>query len=90
MNIKNLMLITILAMSAATSVASPTTIRSAQKNSSGLPATPLQLQILATRPEKISEFARFEAVPVSDTKTFTYQGRSISPNQLEVLGKKMK
>lgn len=79
------MLITVLTMSAGTGVANATTIRSAQKSSGGLPTSPLQLQVLGPRPEKTAEFARFEAVPVRYTKAFTYQGRTISPNQLEVL-----
>ncbi|WP_347985938.1 hypothetical protein [Methylomonas sp. AM2-LC] len=90
MNIKNLMLITVLSLTAATAVAKDTNNLAIQKSSGGLPASPLQYQILGPKPNKPAEFARFEAVPVRYTKANTYQGNAISPNQLEVLGKKVK
>lgn len=90
MQIKNLILITVLTMSAETGVANATTNGTAQKSTGGMPASPLQLQVLVPRPEKTAEFARFEAVPNRSAKALIYQGRAISPNQLEVLGKKMK
>ncbi|MCK9606777.1 MAG: hypothetical protein M0R33_10075 [Methylomonas sp.] len=90
MNIKNLILIAALTLSAGTCFANSASARSSQKSITAMPASPLQLQVLAAKPKITAEFARFEAVPVRSPKALTYQGRTISPNQLEVLGKKIK
>ncbi len=89
MNIKNLILLT-LTMSAGSGIAGAATLDTVRKSNGGLPASRLQFQVLAASPVKTAEFARFEATPVRIKKAAVDQGRAISPNQAEVLGKKMK
>jgi hypothetical protein len=90
MTTKNLMLMTVLTLSAATGVAQAASANSAQQNAAALPLSPVQKQLLMARPAKTAEFARFEAVAVRAKKAGIDQGRAISPSQAQVLGNKLK
>lgn len=89
MNTKNLLLIALLAGVTTASLADTTTATA--RSGGQLPASPVQAQVLAIAPPKTAEFARFEVLPVKTQRTApTYRGIVGSPNQLEVLGKKIK
>lgn len=90
MNTKSLLVITILNFGVGSCFADATIVPPSRENTEALPASPFQRQVLATRPLKTGEFARFEAIPMRATTSTTYEGRVLSQSQLEVLGKNIK